>query len=168
MDNINELLPIVNEDGEITGSMTRGAAHDGTKTLHPVVHMHVFNSNGDIYLQKRPDWKDVQPGKWDTAVGGHVALGESVEMALRREVEEELGINDFIYDSVDHYVFESEVERELVYVHKTTHDETIKPSADELDGGRFWSAEEIKANVGKGVFTPNFEHEYLKYFVQTS
>ena len=35
---------------------------------------------GELYLQRRPDWKDIQPGKWDTAVGGQ-NLGESVETA---------------------------------------------------------------------------------------
>lgn len=38
--------------------------------LHPVVHLHLFNSRGELYLQKRPEWKDIQPGRWDTAVGG--------------------------------------------------------------------------------------------------
>ena len=56
------------------------------------------------------------------------------------------------------YVFESQRERELVFVYKTTYDDDINPS-DELDGGRFWSMADIRANLGKGVFTPNFEHE---------
>ena len=41
------------------------------------------------------------------------------------------------------------------------YDGEIHPS-DELDGGRFWSPDEIKANIGKGVFTPNFEGEIGK------
>ena len=53
--------------------------------LHPVVHLHLFNSRGELYLQKRPEWKDIQPGRWDTAVGGHVDYGETVDEALRRE-----------------------------------------------------------------------------------
>ena len=84
-DNSEEMFPIVDEEGNITGAATRGECHSGSKLLHPVVHLHVFNSKGELYLQKRPEWKDIQPGKWDTSVGGHVDLGESVEMALKRE-----------------------------------------------------------------------------------
>ena len=155
------MFPLVDEQGNITGAATRGECHNGSKLLHPVVHLHVFNSKGELFLQKRPGWKDIQPGKWDTSVGGHVDLGESVEMALKREAREELGITDFIPESLTHYVFESSRERELVFVHKTTYDDEIHPG-DELDSGRFWSVEEIKANIGKDVFTPNFEGEIDK------
>lgn len=160
-DNNQEMFPLVDEQGNITDAATRGECHNGSKLLHPVVHLHVFNSQGELYLQKRPDWKDIQPGKWDTSVGGHVDLGESVEMALRREVREELGITEFTPESVTHYIFESSRERELVFVHKTTYDGEICPS-DELDGGRFWTIAELKENMGKGVFTPNFEGEIGK------
>ena len=86
MDNQNERFPIVDENGNVIGSISRGQAHDGTKILHPVVHLHLFNSQGMLYLQERPQWKDIQPGKWDTATGGHIDYGESVEDALVREV----------------------------------------------------------------------------------
>ncbi len=160
-DNNNEMFPLVDEEGNILGAATRGECHNGSRLLHPVVHLHVFNKQGELYLQKRPMWKDIQPGKWDTAVGGHMDLGESVEMALRREVREELGITDFTPEELMHYVFDSVRERELVFVYKTVYDGPITPS-EETDGGRFWSMEEIKESIGKGILTPNFETEIQK------
>ena len=155
-DNLEEMFPVVDEEGNIVGAASRGECHNGSWLLHPVVHLHLFNSKGELYLQRRPLWKDIQPGKWDTAVGGHVDLGESVEMALRREVREELGVTDFTPETVTHYVFDSARERELVFVHRTVYDGPVTPS-EELDGGRFWSLDEIRENLGKGLFTPNFE-----------
>ena len=79
-------------------------------------------------------------------------------------MREELCINDFTPTFIDKYVFESERERELVYVHRTTYDGEIKPSSDELDGGRFWTINEIREAIGKDVFTPNFESEFQRFF----
>ena len=59
-DNNEELFPIVDEYGDIIGAATRGECHNGSMQLHPVVHLHVFNSKGQLYLQKRPAWKDIQ------------------------------------------------------------------------------------------------------------
>ncbi len=164
-DNLTERFPLVDEQGNVVGSATRGECHNGSRLLHPVVHLHVFNSRGEVYLQKRPEWKDIQPGKWDTAVGGHVDYGESPEDALRREVREELGITDFEPVSLGHYVFDSQRERELVYVNRTVYDGPVRPSADELDGGRFWTQEELRAAFGNGILTPNFESEYRRFFL---
>lgn len=164
-DNQEERFPIVDEDGHVIGVATRGECHSGSKLLHPVVHLHVFNSRGEVYLQKRPEWKDIQPGKWDTSVGGHIDYGETPEQALIREVREELGITNFIPERVGKYVFESRRERELVYVHRTIYDGPIKPSTEELDGGHFWTLDEIRQSLGQNLLTPNFESEFSRFFL---
>lgn len=158
-DNTNELLPVVSPDGSVTGSATRGECHGGSRLLHPVVHLHVVNEAGELYLQLRPEWKDVQPGKWDTAVGGHVDYGESIGHALMRETREELGLDATGAETIGRYVWESPVERELVHVNVVRTAAMPHPSA-ETAGGRFWSRNEIEAALGQDVFTPNFEHEW--------
>ena len=160
-DNNEEIFPVVDENGTTVGKATRGECHSGSKLLHPVVHLHLFDSSGRIYLQQRPLWKDIQPGKWDTAVGGHIDYGESVDTALSRETQEELGLAGLSVEFLLKYVFESERERELVHVFRATYDGDVRPS-DELDGGRFWSLDELREAFGKGVLTPKFEQEYLK------
>lgn len=157
-DNNAEEFPLVDEQGNITGSATRGECHNGSMLLHPVVHLHVTNNEGSIYLQKRPAWKDIQPNKWDTAVGGHVELGENVEMALRREAEEELGIIGFEPQPLTPYVFQSKRERELVYPFRCLWTQPIRPSA-ETDGGRWWTLTELRESMGKDILTPNLEQE---------
>lgn len=164
-DNTEEMFPIVDEEGNITGAASRGECHNGSMLLHPVVHLHVFNSRGELFLQKRPAWKDIQPGKWDTAVGGHVDLGENIQQALVREAAEELGIDvsALQVESLGHYVFQSSCERELVFPHRVVFDGEVCPSP-ETDGGRFWSAVELSDALGKDVLTPNFESEYKRLF----
>ncbi len=159
LQNEQELFPVVDAEGRTVGCATRSRCHGGSMLLHPVVHLHVFNPQGQLYLQKRPAWKDIQPGRWDTAAGGHAAFGEPIEEALRREVREELGIEGFRAEEVRRYVFRSSCECELVHVFRTVWEGTVTPS-DELDGGRFWSCGEIRRALGRGVFTPNFEYEF--------
>lgn len=155
-----EYFPLVNEEGKTIGKATRKECHSGSKMLHPVVHLHIFNDNGDLYLQKRSMRKDIQPGKWDTAVGGHIDYGESVEEALRREVREELDVTDFSPIKITSYIFESAIEKELVNTFRTVYNGPFNPDPEELDGGRFWAIDEILESIGKGIFTPNFENEF--------
>lgn len=164
-DNSQELFPLVDTEGNVIGRATRGECHSGSMLLHPVVHLHLFDAAGRLYLQRRPEWKDIQPGKWDTAVGGHVDYGEEVTDALVRETCEELGLDIEAGDArlLRRYVFESDRERELVNAYMLVSDRAPAPT-DELDGGRFWSREEILSSMGRGVFTPNFEREYMMLF----
>ncbi|MCR4769514.1 MAG: NUDIX domain-containing protein [Bacteroidaceae bacterium] len=159
-DNDDELLPRVDNNGKVIGVVKRGEAHCGTRILHPVVHLHLFNSKGELYLQLRPEWKPIQPNKWDTACGGHIEYGEEVEEALKREVSEELGLTSFLPKSITKYVFEGKIDKEFVHVFMAVYDGEVKPSATELAGGRFFSKQEIQEKLGTGFFTPNFEEEY--------
>lgn len=159
-DNKNEYFPEVTPDGEVIGRITRGEAHSGTKRLHPVVHLHLFNSKGELYLQHRPTWKDIQPDRWDTSCGGHVDYGETITQALEREVSEELGISGIKMRHLEDYIFESARERELVHIYTAVYDGVVTPNAEELNGGRFFSISEIESRIGTGFLTPNFESEY--------
>ena len=163
----DEVFPVVDEEGKTIGYALRSVCHDGkSKLLHPVIHLHIFNSAGKLFLQKRSMKKDTQPGKWDTSVGGHVAPGEEITEALRREASEEIGITGFQPEFLGRYVWESPVERELVNSFMAVSDQLPVINPDEIDEGRFWSLEEIKSSKGKAVFTPNFEKEFNDYLLQ--
>ena len=155
-----EFFPVVEPNGMVVARSTRDYCHSGTKPLHPVVHLHIIDRYSRIYLQKRPMSKCIQPGKWDTAVGGHVSYGELFLEALFREAYEELHFNEFNPIHLLVYEFESEVEKELVNVYAAVGNFDLSPDPEELDGGKWWELDEIDAHIGKGIFTPNFESEF--------
>jgi isopentenyldiphosphate isomerase len=155
-----EWLPIVDEKGNIIGKATRRECHQGSMLLHPVVHLHVLNQNNELFLQKRPMNKDVQPGKWDTAVGGHVDWGEEIETSLKREAFEEIGLKDFLFQQVVIYKWESPIENELVYSFITKNYNNLSINKNELDDGKFWPIATIEKKFGEHIFTPNFEAEF--------
>lgn len=158
-----EMLPVVDEDGFVVAQAPRSFCHGPHKPLHPVVHLHIVDREGRIYLQKRSMTKKLLPGMWDTAVGGHISYGEHVAEALFREAGEELGFFDFNPIEIENYIFESSVEKEMVFVFAAVGNFKLDPDNSEVSEGRYWSREEILANLGHGVFTPNFELEYNKY-----
>ena len=156
----SELLPIVDAHGIVLGQASREWCHGGEKPLHPVVHLHILNRDCELYLQKRSMTKDLLPGYWDTAVGGHVSYGESIFEALFREAGEELGFYDFNPVSVTSYVFESQVERELVNVFAAVGSFDLYPNHEEVIEGRYWPFPDIESHMSHDVFTPNFEQEF--------
>jgi isopentenyldiphosphate isomerase/intracellular septation protein A len=163
-----EWFPIVSSEGRVTGKAPRSVCHNGSSMLlHPVVHLHFFNKSGELFLQKRAQTKDIQPGKWDTSVGGHIDLEETIEIALKREAKEELGLSGFEPVFLGRYVWESTREKELVYSFSTISDEIPVINKDEIEEGRFWSPKEIQEKIGKKIFTPNFENEFRMLFINT-
>jgi isopentenyldiphosphate isomerase len=161
----DEWLPLVDLNGCTIGKVLRSEAHGNPKLLHPVVHCLVSNAAGSLLLQLRSLSKDIQPGRWDTSVGGHVGLDESMDAAVLREVREELGIvvtatqTQFLY----RYVMTGPIESELVHTFVLCHQGPFVPEANEIDELRFWSVREIRAALGTSIFTPNFEDEFERY-----
>jgi isopentenyldiphosphate isomerase len=158
-----EWLPIVDGKGRTIGKATRRRCHGGSRLLHPVVHLHVTGPSGEIYLQKRGKNKALLPGKWDTAVGGHVSAGESIEEALKRESLEELGITRLTARFLGSYLWENARERELVFTFLCTGRDEIRVNTSEIEEARYWTRDSIEAPGNATLFTPNFLHEYASF-----
>ena len=163
MNTHEELLEVVNEEGKTINILPRSVIHGNPSLIHRVVHILVFNKDGALLLQKRSMNKDVAPGKWDTSVGGHISSGETLEEAARREMEEELGITSCGLKFLYSYIHSNPYETELVYTYSCIHEEAIKFNEDEIDEVRFWGVDEIRENIGKGLFSDNFEDEFKMY-----
>ena len=164
----SEDFPLIDEQGNVVGRASRQHCHGGSMALHPVVHLHVMSHDGKLYLQKRSMKKDIAPGRWDTAVGGHIDYGESVAVALAREAREELGLDISLMQPVAlfNYIWQSAVEREVVNAFAICYEGEISPDHDEVDEGRFWSFDELKSSLGKELFTPQFEQQELPRLIK--
>jgi isopentenyldiphosphate isomerase len=161
---MSELFDLIDEAGRIVGRATREECHRNPSLVHRAVHVLVFGSRGDLYLQKRAPTKDVQPGRWDTSVGGHLALGEDFERAAYRELREELGIEGVVLEGpLYRYRIQSAIETEDVATYRLVWDGQIRPDPVEISEGRFWTLDEIRGGLGSGAFTPNFEEELARY-----
>lgn len=156
-----EWLPVVDESGVVIGRQTRTNCHfQSQKPLHPVVHLHLFNEQGELFLQKRAMSKEIQPGKWDTSVGGHIAFNERLEDALLRESKEEIGIQPKQVMLLQKYIWETNVERELVYSFSAISSELPVIDQEELEEGKFWKIKDIEKQFEHGLFTENFKKEF--------
>jgi isopentenyldiphosphate isomerase len=157
-----ELFDIVNEADLVIGTASRAEVHGNPDLMHRVVHVLIFNSGGLLYLQKRADSKDVQPGKWDTSVGGHVDYGEDYPEAAIREMGEELSISGITPRSLYKYRHRNDYESEMVTTYLVRWDGAISVQPEEISEGRFWDLDEIDA-ADPGIFTPNFLEELERY-----
>lgn len=160
-----EIFPLVDADGNVIGKATRPECHDGSKLLHPVVHLHLFNSNGELFLQKRSPNKDIQPNRWDSSASGHIDYGETPHVAVLREASEELGISLREVTFIDKYIIETDQEQELSYCYRAIWDGEIVIDTTELSDGRFWTLAEIAANLKQNIFTQNFESDFLRFYL---
>lgn len=156
-----EEFELVDEDGAVIGRAPRHVCHGDPSLIHRAVHVFVFDPEGRLLLQKRSADKDIQPGKWDTSVGGHLGVGEDYLRAAVREAAEELGVSVGAADLtfLHRYLWRSDVECELVETYRTVHGGPFTPQASEVDEVRFLDAAELGELAQAGLLTPNLEHE---------
>ncbi len=159
----DEFLEIVNQEGEVIGYAKRSEIHGNPLLMHRVVHVLVFNKDGALLLQKRSNNKDVAPGMWDTSVGGHVGIGEDLISSSKREMFEELGITEQEPEFIYSYIHSNHYETELVTTYRCIYDGPIYFNKEEIEEVRFWKLEEINENIGKKIFSDNFENEFKTY-----
>ena len=159
-DGSGEWVDLVDQHGKTIGKAPRSQVHGNPEFLHAVVHLHIFDKKGRLFLQKRAANKDLYPNYWDTAVGGHMSSGESLEQALIRETKEELGILSDSAQLIYRYIMRNAHESELVYTFRMKSDGPFELNQDEISEGRFWTLFEIEKFLGQNVFTPNFEQEF--------
>lgn len=160
-----EMLPIVDGTGTVIAQASRKWLHGkGSGNIHPVVHAYFINRYSDIFLQRRSMDKDIYPGRWDFAVGGHVVYGEQPLETLFRESEEELRFTRFNPISLGAYVYPDPMGKEYVNIFAAVGDFEIENFGEEVMDGRWWSQKEIQDNLAKSLFTPNFEDEYVQVF----
>ena len=154
-----ELLETVDKYGNVLGLARRSELHGNPSLIHRVVHVLLFDKKGRLLLQKRSTKKDVAPGKWDTSVGGHIIPGEDAADAAAREMKEELGVTGCSLQLRYSYLFSNDVESELVYTFCCEYEGGFSFSKEEVEEIAFWEIEEIKAQLGKGIFSGQFEKE---------
>lgn len=73
--------------------------------IHRIARVFVFNSEGEILIQKRSE-KAAIPGRWDQSAAGHVDEGEDYLAAALRETREEVGIEGVYLFEVGKYYSE--------------------------------------------------------------
>jgi isopentenyldiphosphate isomerase len=160
---VPEIFDIVDENDRVIGQAFRSLCHGNPALVHRVAHVLVVDAGGCLLLQKRSLSKDVQPGRWDTSVGGHLNPGETYHAAALREMEEELGIRAdgliFLYA----YKMRNDFESENVVTYLAGYRGEVRPDPVEIDEVRLFSRGEIEELLGKDFFTPNFEEEWQRF-----
>lgn len=158
-----EYFEIVDSKNDVIGQALRSACHGDPSLIHRSVHVVVFHPEKDsILLQKRSAQKDVQPNKWDTAVGGHLAVGENYETAARREMSEELGLPEHLpliklFDTQ----IRNSIESENIRTFACEYAGPFILQTSEVDEVRFFTRDELKTivDLDDNSFTPNLKSE---------
>ena len=148
-----EIVQIVDEQDQEIGAVARHIMRE-QRLIHRASYILVFNSKGDLFVQKRTMSKDMYPGYWDVAAGGVVLAGESYEESARRELVEELGVQARLTPCFDHF-YSDDTNRVWGRVFTCIHDGPFMLQPEEVEYGRFMTVQQALAMSAKEPFTPD-------------
>src|SRR5438876_8717160 len=131
-----ESFSIVDEYDRVIGSAPRGQVH-ANNLLHRAVHLLIFNSAGDVFLQLRSRRKDRHPLLWDSSAAGHVNAGEEYDQAAARELREELGIQ-IPLENIAKLTASERTDCEFVSLYCGSHDANLRLNPDEIEAGQLF------------------------------
>lgn len=156
-----EWLPIVNEYGQEIGSTNyqTSMGNDRQKYLHPVVRVIVLEGNR-VFLKKNSCKDDVYPDQWDTAICTHVRLKETVDQCLKRATTETCGLTDLNPVFLANYRIENSCEHQYVHLFISCCPTEEKRIVDTNSQVKWWTIQQINAELESGIFTQNFLKEY--------
>ena len=136
----DEIFDVVNERDEVVGQKPRREVHR-LKLNHRAVHVLVFNSLGELFLQKRSMSKDCFPGVWDSSASGHVDSGEGYDACAVRELREEIGLQ---LDAPPQRLFKvsacAETGHEFVWVYQCVAEGPFTLHPQEIERGGWFAA----------------------------
>jgi isopentenyl-diphosphate delta-isomerase type 1 len=106
----DDLVILLDAHDRPCGTADRVAVHTGDTARHLAFSCYLFDDRGRVLLTRRALDKATWPGVWSNSCCGHPRPGEAAEAAVRRRVEQELGVAvaglelvlpDFGYRAVD-------------------------------------------------------------------
>jgi len=151
-----EIFDVVDENDHVMESLPRGEVH-ARSMRHRAAHILLRNRAGEIFLQKRAPWKEINPGVWDSSAAGHMAAGETYEGAAHRELLEELGV-DTPLRRLGKLTPCADTGEEFIEVFLGEHEGPFQLAGLEITGGAFFSPERIRewATARPRDFSPVF------------
>jgi len=137
-----ELFDVVNERDEVIGQKPRSEVHR-LGLMHRATHILVFNSRGQVFLQKRSMKKDRQPGLWDSSASGHLNAGEDYDACAMRELREEIGLRlAHAPQRLLRFAASAETDQEHVWVYRCQAEGPFQLDPQEIaEGGWFGTAQ---------------------------
>ncbi|HEX6927856.1 MAG TPA: isopentenyl-diphosphate Delta-isomerase [Gammaproteobacteria bacterium] len=162
----SEKLILVDEHDNEIGSISKADAHDAKGTLHRAFSLFIFNDKGELLLQQRSPEKRLWGGYWSNSCCSHPRAGETMEVAVQRRLEQELGMTadlEFVYKfsyQADFGVSGAEHELCWVYVGRATGN--VQANTSEISDWRWISPAALDAEMAANPkrFTPWFKLEW--------